>query len=60
MWQGKTKLDLWNSTYANMLNGTEGFFFRPGLKVGDNVSVFIDDLFRSAVLINPSWRPFSC
>ncbi|XP_065833742.1 lysosome membrane protein 2-like [Oscarella lobularis] len=49
-WDGMPHLDYWNGTYANMINGTEGFLFRSGLKLGDNLTVFVDDLFRSANL----------
>ena len=45
-WDGMPHLDYWNGTYANMINGTEGFLFRSGLKLGDNLTVFVDDLFR--------------
>nr|CAD91339.1 CD36-like lysosomal integral membrane protein II [Suberites domuncula] len=50
-WDGHTTfLDTWpngTATGANRIRGTEGLFFRPLLKEGDNLTAFIDDVQRS-------------
>ena len=47
-WNGLRELSIWeNDTDANNISGTEGLFFRPNLKEGDKLTVFIDDVMRS-------------
>ena len=47
-WNGLEELTIWsNGTGANDINGTEGLFFRPHLKEGDELTAFIDDIKRS-------------
>ena len=46
-WDGLTELNLWPGDSANDINGTEGLLFRPLLKEGDNLTVFVDDVARS-------------
>ena len=50
-WNGHYKVtNTWpngDETGANAINGTEGLFFRPNLKEGDNLTAFIDDIQRS-------------
>lgn len=51
-WNGLPKLTIWeNFTGANDIRGTEGFFFRPSLKEGDNLTAFVDDVMRSFDLL---------
>lgn len=51
-WDGLKKLTIWkNGTGANSINGTEGLFFRPNLKEGDNLVAFVDDIKRSIDLV---------
>jgi len=49
-WQGMTKLPYWASDEANVINGTEGLFFNPGLKKNGTLGTFTDDLFRSSIM----------
>ena len=49
-WKGKTKLTVWNSTYANMINGTDGSQFAPGTSTDDTLYVFVTQLCRSLYL----------
>jgi len=49
-WQGMTKLPYWGSDEANVINGTEGLFFNPGLKKNGTLGTFTDDLFRSSIM----------
>ena len=48
-WQGNVeKLKVWpNGMGANDINGTEGFFFHPFLQEGEEVEIFVDDIYRS-------------
>lgn len=51
-WNGLRKLTIWEKdTDANSIRGTEGFFFRPNLKEGDNLTAFVDDVMRSFDLV---------
>ena len=51
-WNGLRELSIWEKgTDANNIRGTEGLFFRPNLKKGDNLTVFIDDVMRSFHLL---------
>ena len=51
-WDGLRKLNIWrNENGANNINGTEGFFFRPHLNEGDNLTVFVDDIKRSIDIV---------
>lgn len=46
-WNHQPLLDYWPTTYANMLNGTDGVFFNPGLKENDVISTYSTDVCRS-------------
>ena len=46
-WDNLTNLGVWPGNTANMINGTEGLMFRPGLKEGDSLDAFVDDTLRS-------------
>lgn len=45
-------LDTWSSDHANLIRGTEGIFFRPNLRQGDQLTIFVGDLQRSFNLKN--------
>ena len=47
VWDGKSNLGIWPNASANMINGTEGLFFRPNLGKGDSLQAFVDDVVRS-------------
>ncbi|KAI6645842.1 CD36-like lysosomal integral membrane protein II [Oopsacas minuta] len=49
-WDGNRQMDIWGDQYANMINGTEGFFFRPFLNSNDRITFFVDDAMRSIEL----------
>lgn len=53
-WKGQTKLKVWNTPYANMLNGTDGSQFAPGTNPDDTLYVFVDQLCRSLYLTHDS------
>ena len=36
-----------NGMGANDINGTEGFFFHPFLREGEEIDIFVDDIYRS-------------
>ena len=48
-WQENVKkLMVWpNGMGANDINGTEGFFFHPFLQEGEEIEIFVDDIYRS-------------
>ncbi len=59
-WNGMPQLETWPHKWslsegdrwpegngANVINGTEGFFFKPNLQEDDNLTAFVDDLQRS-------------
>ena len=50
-WDGQRRLDIWGDQYANMVNGTEGFFFHPFLNPNDVITFFVDDAMRSIDLV---------
>ena len=53
-WNGhEGRLNTWRppDSPCNMFNGTEGLFFHPFLKEGDNLQVFKDDIQRSVDLV---------
>ena len=54
LWDGQTKLQAWPNgdvTGANDIRGTEGFFFKPLLKKGNGLTIFVDDYLRSIDLV---------
>ena len=50
-WDGQRRMDIWGDQYANMVNGTEGFFFHPFLNSNERVTFFVDDAMRSIDLV---------
>lgn len=52
-WNGHTQyLDTWPGDKANLIHGTEGIFFKPTLKWGDDLTLFVGDFKRSFNLQN--------
>lgn len=49
-WKGLTELKVWNSRYANMINGTDGSQFAPEISSDDTLYVFVTQLCRSLYL----------
>lgn len=49
-WKEQTKLKVWSTSYANMLNGTDGSQFAPGTSSDDTLYVFVNQLCRSLYL----------
>ena len=53
-WDGhEGRLDTWRppDSTCNMINGTEGLFFHPNLKEGENLTAFTDDAQRLVDLV---------
>lgn len=46
-WRNKTSLGFWNTTYCNMLNGTDGSMWHPFIKKSERLSLFSSDICRS-------------
>ncbi len=46
-WNGGDKLPYWNTSYANMLNGTDGSVYKPDISKDDKLYIFIIQLCRS-------------
>lgn len=49
-WKGLTELKVWNTSYANMINGTDGSQFAPEVGSEDTLYVFVTQLCRSLYL----------
>ena len=49
-WKGLMELKVWNSRYANMINGTDGSQFAPEISTDDTLFVFVTQLCRSLYL----------
>lgn len=49
-WNGMRMLPYWGDNYTNMINGTDGTIFFPGISEGDRPYVFVDTLYRSVLL----------
>ena len=49
-WKGMRKLKVWNTTFANMINGTDGSQFAPATQTSDTLYVFVTQLCRSLFL----------
>ena len=47
-WKDNFKfLHIWHSTYANMLNGTDGSIYKPDISKDDTLYIFINQICRS-------------
>lgn len=53
-WKGMMELKVWNTRYANMINGTDGSQFAPGTSSDDTLYVFVTQLCRSLYLTHVS------
>uniref|UniRef100_A0A0G4I4Q2 Uncharacterized protein n=1 Tax=Chromera velia CCMP2878 TaxID=1169474 RepID=A0A0G4I4Q2_9ALVE len=51
LFDGKTAISCWGSTYANAVNGTDGDRFYPFVKKSDDLAVFISSLTRSVRIV---------
>lgn len=52
-WDGHERyLDVWDTPEANLIRGTEGIFFRPNIRFGDPLTLFIGGLMRAFELQN--------
>lgn len=49
-WKGMTELQVWKTRYANMINGTDGSQFAPGVSTDDTLYVFVTQLCRALYL----------
>eukprot|EP00163_Fabomonas_tropica_P020251 TRINITY_DN3567_c0_g1_i1.p1 TRINITY_DN3567_c0_g1~~TRINITY_DN3567_c0_g1_i1.p1 ORF type:complete len:507 (+),score=91.60 TRINITY_DN3567_c0_g1_i1:358-1878(+) len=47
-WRDQEELDVWNGTYANKVQGTDGTQFHPNVQPDDEVKVWVDTLHRMA------------
>ena len=54
MWNGRPDVGLWNSSWANMLNGSDGMQFPPCTRKGDTLFAFYVQLCRSMRLVYDS------
>ncbi|RWS21990.1 CD36-like protein 5 [Leptotrombidium deliense] len=50
-WKNEKTLKLWKTSPCNMINGSDGSLFKPGLKFGDSLYTFTGDLCRSTKLV---------
>ncbi|XP_039251972.2 lysosome membrane protein 2-like [Styela clava] len=46
-WNFKSELDYWSDKYGNMLNGTDGVFFHPDMKITETIYAYSTDICRS-------------
>ncbi|XP_065058153.1 lysosome membrane protein 2-like isoform X2 [Rhopilema esculentum] len=46
-WKGNSLLPFWNSTYGNMINGTDGTHFSPNPSKTERLYIFVSDVCRS-------------
>ncbi|XP_029210008.1 lysosome membrane protein 2-like [Acropora millepora] len=56
MWKGKSNVGLWNSSWANMLNGSDGMQFPPQTTREEKLYAFYVKLCRSMQLVYDSQR----
>lgn len=45
-WNGQRNISGWGTPTAQMINGTGGFMFHPGVTRDENLTAFISELFR--------------
>ena len=45
-WNNHTEMKGWGTRTARMINGTGGFLFHPGVTREENLTVFVDELYR--------------
>ncbi|OXA43801.1 lysosome membrane protein 2 [Folsomia candida] len=46
----KTKLEYWGGDFCNKIDGTDGYFFRPGVNEKSTLKIFYPELCRSVYL----------
>lgn len=46
-WNHEPHLDYWSTKYGNMLNGTDGTFYHPGMKESETIYAYSTDICRS-------------
>ncbi|ODM95819.1 Lysosome membrane protein 2 [Orchesella cincta] len=49
-YNGKTQLEYWGGDYCNKIDGTDGYFFRPGISENSTLKIFYPELCRSVYL----------
>eukprot|EP00794_Sanderia_malayensis_P007498 gene7498-8329_t len=49
-WKGEPMLSFWNSSYGNMINGSDGTHFKPNPSKTDRLYIFVTDICRSLYL----------
>lgn len=54
MWRGESHLSWWSDKYANMINGTDGTQFSPGVKKDDTLYAFSPEVCRSLYFVYES------
>ena len=45
-WNNMTEIKGWGTPQARMINGTGGFLFHPGIARDENLTIFVDELYR--------------
>jgi len=50
-WNGKQNLDVWRSSYCNMINGTDGSMFHPFVSKKDSFFLYSTDICRSISIV---------
>ena len=45
-WNNQTEIKGWGSWRARRISGTGGFLFHPGVTRHENLTVFVDELYR--------------
>lgn len=50
-WNNQTEIKGWGTPEARMINGTGGFLFHPGVTREENLTVFVDELYRSGFFV---------
>eukprot|EP00795_Rhopilema_esculentum_P000574 gene574-10262_t len=53
-WKGNSLLPFWNSTYGNMINGTDGTHFSPNPSKTERLYIFVSDVCSSEPLFSPA------
>ena len=51
-WNNHTEMKGWGTPEARQINGTGGFLFHPGVTRDENLTVFVDELYRLVFLVS--------
>jgi hypothetical protein len=54
-WKNQTEIEGWGTPEARMINGTGGFLFHPGVTREENLTVFVDELYRFVYTLSVTW-----